>query len=132
MKKKQQTESKTTRQRLMKALRGLAASLFSVLLLAVQSWAVPLTGFLAVTAVTAWQGQYAVRLLDGTVRTGLDQMTILSNFSLLPLIDVGCTVSPSCVAVTNVTPSVTSTMSPLVLNIPGTANLGSLGTVSWE
>ena len=35
MKKKQQTESRTTRQRLMKALRGLAASLFSVLLLAV-------------------------------------------------------------------------------------------------
>jgi MYXO-CTERM domain-containing protein len=132
MKKKQQTESKTTRQRLMKALRGLAASLFSVLLLAVQSWAVPVTGFLEGTAETGWQGQYAVRLLDGTVRTGVDQMTILSNFSLLPLTNVGCTVSPSCVAVTNVTTSVTSTMSPLVLNIPGTANLGSLGTVSWE
>ena len=72
-----------------------------VLLLTTSAWAVPLTGFLEGTAASVWQGAFAVQLTDGTVVTGVGQMTLLSNFSSLPLVTTGCTVSASCTAVTN-------------------------------
>lgn len=102
-----------------------------VLLLTTPAWAVPVTGFLEGSADTGWQGAYAVQLMDGTVMTGVDQMTLLGSFSSLPLTTVGCTVSPSCVAVNNLTTSTVFTMSGVILNLAGTATVGSLGTVSW-
>ena len=112
-------------------LRFLTTMTCVVLLLATPAWAVPLTGFLEGTAANGWQGNYAVQLTDGTVVTGVDQMTLLGNFSSVPLTTEGCTVSPSCVAVTNVATSTEFTMSVAVLNLTGTATLGSLGPVSW-
>jgi hypothetical protein len=102
-----------------------------VLLLTTPAWAVPLTGFLEGTADNGWQGAFAVQLMDGTVMTGVDQMTLLGSVSSLPLTTVGCTVSPSCVAVNNLTTSTVFTMSGVILNLAGTATVESLGTVSW-
>ena len=102
-----------------------------VLLLSTPAWAVPLTGFLEGSADTGWQGAFAVQLTDGTVVTGMDKMTLLASFSSLPLTTVECSVSPSCVAVTNLNTSTVFTMSGVILNLAGTATLGSLGTVSW-
>lgn len=101
------------------------------LLLPAPAWAMPLTGFIEGTAAEGWQGAYAVQLLDGTVVTGTDQMSLLGGFSSLPLSTMGCSVSPSCVSVTNLSTATGFTMSVLVLNLTGTASLGSLGTVSW-
>ena len=101
------------------------------LLMTTPAWALPLTGFLEASADTGWQGAFAVRLTDGTVVNGLDQVTLGSDFSSLPLVTSGCIVSPSCVAVTNFTTSTDFTMSVAVLFPDGTATLGSLGTLSW-
>jgi hypothetical protein len=105
-----------------------------VLLLTTPAWAVPLTGFLEGTADNGWQGNFAVQLTDGTVVTGIDHMTLGASFSSLPLplTIEGCTVSPSCVVVTNLTTSTDFTMSGVVLGLDGTATVGSLGPVSWR
>jgi PEP-CTERM motif-containing protein len=77
-----------------------------VLLLTTPAWAVPLTGYLEGTAASGWQGNFAVQLTDGTVVTGVDQITLGASFSSLPLTTV-------------------------ILNLSGDAVLGSIGTVSW-
>lgn len=102
-----------------------------VLLLTTPAWAVPITGFLEGSVGTGWQGAYAVQLTDGTIKTGRDQVTFGGDFSSLPLVTTGCTVSSSCVPVTNLSTSTNFTMSTLVLNLTGRASLGSLGSVSW-
>jgi hypothetical protein len=100
-----------------------------VLLLTTPAWAVPLTGFLEGTAANGWQGGFAVQLTDGAVVTGVDQMSsFLNSFSSLPLTTTGCT---NCTTVTNLTTSTQFTMSGVILNLVGSATLGSLGTVSW-
>lgn len=100
-----------------------------VLLFTTSAWAVPLTGFLEGTASNGWQGAFAVQLTDGSVVTGVDQMTgIFTNFPLLPLTTTGCT---GCQTITNLITSTTFTMSGVILNLAGTATLESLGSVSW-
>src|SRR5215472_19373316 len=87
-----------------------------VLLLATPAWAVPLTGFLEGTAANGWQGAFAVQLTDGTIVTGTDQMTgVFTGFPMLPLVTTGCSVSSSCVSVTNVNTSTTFTMNGVIL-----------------
>lgn len=105
-----------------------------VLLVTTPTWATPLTGFIEGTAANGWQGAFAVQLTDGTVVTGVDQISGFPDhgFQSLPLVTEGCTVSSSCSAVTNLTTGTVVTMTFLGLGLEGTANLGSLGTVSWS
>lgn len=113
-------------------LRFLTTMTCIVLLLATPAWAVPLTGFLEGMAANGWQGNFAVQLADGTVVTGVDQMTLGASFSSLPLTIEGCAVSSSCLAVTNLAGSTLFTMSGgVILNLAGTATVGSLGPLSW-
>ena len=102
---------------------------------ATPTWAVPLTGFLEATYDSGWQGAFAVQLTDGSVVTGVNQVSGLPdhNFQSLPLITEGCTISPgtNCVSVTNVNTSSTVTMTFLALGLGGSSTLGNLGAVSW-
>lgn len=100
-------------------------------LLTTPAWAVPIIGYLEGSAGNGWRGDYAVQLTDGTIKTGMDQMTLGNSFSSLPLVTTGCTISPSCVTVTNLITSTNFTMSVAVLFPGGTATLGSLGSVSF-
>jgi len=103
-----------------------------VLLPTTSAWALPLTGFLEGTAANNWQGAFAVQLTDGTIVTGTDQMTgVFTGFPTLPLVTTGCSVSSSCVSVTNVNTSTTFTMNGVILFLTGTASLGSLGSLSF-
>jgi len=101
------------------------------LLLTTSAWAVPITGFLEATADTGWQGAFAVQLTDGTVTTGTSQTSFLGSFPTLPLTTTGCTVSIGCVPVTNVTTGAEFTMSGVILNLTGSATLGTFGNLSW-
>jgi PEP-CTERM motif len=103
-----------------------------VLLTAIPSWAVPVTGYLEATALSGWQGDFAVRLSDSTIVSGVQQMAGgFTTLSTLPLITTGCEFGTSCGLVTNVSTSSTVTMSNLFLALEGSSTLGSLGTVSW-
>jgi hypothetical protein len=105
-----------------------------VLLFNTSAWAIPLTGYLEGTASNGWLGAFAVQLTDGSIVTGVDQMSGFPDhgFQSLRLVTEGCTVSLGCVAVTNVTTATVMTMTFLGLGLGGSANLGSLGTVSWS
>jgi hypothetical protein len=104
-----------------------------LLLTATPSWAVPLTGYLEATAANGWQGDFAVRLSDGTTVNGVEQVAGgFTTIPTLPLTTTGCVFGSSCVLVTNVSTSTTVTMSFLGLALSGSATLGSLGTVAWS
>ena len=85
-----------------------------------------LVGYVEASSENAWQGTYAVRLPDRTVTTGASQTTHIFEGVTLPIVTTGCELSSSCVAVNDFT------MNAAVLFLGGTADLGSLGTVSWE
>ena len=106
---------------------------FLVLLLESQAWASPIIGYLEGTAANGWQGDYAVRLSDGTTVSGVQQMAGgFTTLPTLPLTTTGCEFGSGCALVTNVNTSTTFTMSFLGLVLNGSASLGSLGTVSWS
>ena len=86
----------------------------------------PLVGYVEATSDNVWQGTYAVRLPDGTVKTGVSQTTHILDGVTLPIVTTGCEISSSCVVVNNFT------MSATILNPEGTADLGSVGTLSWK
>ena len=105
---------------------------FFVPLLTTSVWAVPVTGFLEGTAANGWQGSFAVQLTEGSVVTGVHQITgLLNTFQSLPVVTTGCTASPSCTTVTNLVTSTNFTMTALALDLSGSSALGSLGSVSW-
>ena len=86
----------------------------------------PLVGYVEATSKNMWQGTYAVRLPDRTVKTGVSQTTHFFDGVTLPIVTTGCEVSSSCVVVNDFT------MSATILNPDGTADLGSVGTLSWK
>ena len=104
-----------------------------VVLLTTSAWAVPLTGFLEGSATNGWQGDFAVRLSDGTMVSGVQQMVGgFTTLSTLPLATSGCVAGPGCVTVSNLATSTTLTMSNnRIINLGGTASLGTLGSLSW-
>src|SRR5688572_12682493 len=83
-----------------------------VLLLSASAWAVPITGFLEGTAANGWRGSFGLQLADGTIVTGVNQITgLLNTFQSLPLVTSPCTASVSCNTVTNLLTSSDFTMS---------------------
>jgi hypothetical protein len=103
-----------------------------VLILTTPAGAVPIIGYLEGTAANGWQGDFAVRLSDGTTVSGVQQMVGgFTTLSTLPLTTTGCDFGPGCTLVTNVSTSTTSTMSFRGLALEGSSSLGSLGPVSW-
>ena len=110
---------------------GFLLALF-VLLTATPTWSTPVTGYLEGTAADGWKGNFAVRLTDGTIVSGVEQMVGgFTSLPTLPLVTTGCVFGPSCGLVTDVSTSTTVTMSNVFLAIDGSAMLGSLGSVSW-
>jgi len=99
------------------------------------AWAVPIMGYLEGTAANGWQGAYGVQLADGTVVTGVSQISGFPDhgFQSLPLTIEGCTTGTSgCKTIQNLITSTSLTMSNLhVLNPAASATLGSLGSLSW-
>jgi hypothetical protein len=117
-------------------MRYMAHALLFVLLVlfhTTSAWAVPIMGYLEGTAANGWQGAYGVQLADGTVVTGVNQISGFPDhgFQSLPLVTSPCSAPANCVTVTNLTTSTDFTMSTLVLGLQGSSTLGTLGTVSW-
>ncbi len=93
-----------------------------VLLLSGSAWGVPITGFLEGTAANGWRGSFGLQLADGTIVTGVNQITgLLNTFQSLPLVTSPCTASVKCSTVTNLLTSSDFTMSSQLLDLSGSA-----------